>query len=622
MVGASRRRPEAVDYVERTTRPAPRRGGVVVLVGFVTCCAAAALSATTAGLFHAHRRPAARHRGSAAGSMRAAPSTPPNGGNSADAGARGATGRGESRQGSRHARSEARGSEHGDTTPQPPHGHRPPRTLREGDAVQVLRSSGAWTPATLEGITPQGDVVVVWEERAGKREKHVVAENIESDLRFDDGRPARLPASAAVPSRDTGYAGGEPPADGAAPAEESEFASLDERIAATTPLHCGKKREREDAPATCVGPSLSPEWAEVKERTGCNLFNVPFVGDDDARCLAYLSDPSNWAEVKPGAQRYDERTVKFKVTFKDNHVRAIVKVRQRLFPNEAVSEVGSFHADRVMGCNRVPPTAWVQAPLRVLREAVRKEGPSMLMIPIFAKDSQVASFVEWVEKDFVGYSRSKGWVKTGEIEGEPEAESVGVSVQLYIPDVRPMLDSALRIPWVPHNDSWQRHLSPRSPFHPKYTVSYVRQSELALYDFVLGNGDRSPNKNNFVVGACRNPNKCGAGPRHPGPPNFLTLDNGIMFMYPLNGPRTADGPNPLLKNSFCFFERKLLTKLQGFVEAGDTAFADAMEKVLPTGIRKWIGRKNLLKCENRIRKILTQLDRCLQRWPRHRVIFS
>eukprot|EP01062_Namystynia_karyoxenos_P051255 TRINITY_DN4016_c1_g1_i1.p1 TRINITY_DN4016_c1_g1~~TRINITY_DN4016_c1_g1_i1.p1 ORF type:complete len:671 (+),score=191.64 TRINITY_DN4016_c1_g1_i1:113-2125(+) len=501
-----------------------------------------------------------------------------------------------------------------------------PRVFRVGDPVRILRSTGKWTPATIKSFDKQQGYTVIWEDPGkGGRMKRVAPGAVEESLQFEDGGTGvAISDGGEAEEEDLGGAGG-------APMEIEYFESLDARINATVPRDCATRGlGPRGTPLTCWGPPLPKGWGDLKAKTGCDVFTVPFNPSDDARCLEYISDPRNWAKITPGVQKFDERTVKFKITFRDERLRGIVKVRQRLFPNEAVSEVGSFHADRAMGINRVPVTGWVDAPLDDLLVALRRDGPRLTMIDQFARDSKVHNnnYTEWVDKDFIHFSYTRKWVRRGKVPGRPEAESIPVSVQLWIPDVRPLLDSELRIPWVPHNDSWQRHLSPKHPYDPQYTISFVRQAELAMFDFVLGNGDRSPNKNNFVVGACvhhnaRDPDRgCGKGPRHPGPPNFLTLDNGIMFMYPLDGPRTADGPNPLLKHTFCLFERKLLARLEALNAAGESAFADDMQRRLPEPIMRIIGRQNLEKCDRRLRKLLAQRDRCMQQWPRHRVVYS
>eukprot|EP01064_Diplonema_japonicum_P033721 TRINITY_DN672_c1_g8_i1.p1 TRINITY_DN672_c1_g8~~TRINITY_DN672_c1_g8_i1.p1 ORF type:complete len:528 (+),score=98.49 TRINITY_DN672_c1_g8_i1:53-1636(+) len=395
------------------------------------------------------------------------------------------------------------------------------------------------------------------------------------------------------------------------------FETLEERIEKTVQKSCSNFADLPpEAPHACYGAAdIEEGWDDLFEKTGCDIFKVPFDPQSDEKCLELISDPENWKEVKPMKQEYDERTVKFKATFKvDPRLKVIIKVPQKLFPYEAMSEVGSYAADRVMNLNRVPPTAWVMVPVQTLEASAKEYGDSIKLIPRFAEDSKVTTFYEWVMKDFINYNRKKGLVTDDEL--------VGVSVQLFIADVRPLLSSDLAIPWVAHNDSWQVHLSPSQPFKAKYSIGFIRQSELAMYDYVLGNGDRSPNKNNFVVGACRHhhtKSKCGSGPKHPGAPSFVTLDNGLMFMYELIPGRSPDGPNPLLKSSFCLFEKKLLARLKELHEMG---FSVELEKVLPKKLKKFITAKLLHRCDHRLSKLLEQLSSCIDKYGEDAVVVA
>ena len=311
------------------------------------------------------------------------------------------------------------------------------------------------------------------------------------------------------------------------------FGSLEERIAKTVSVKCDKfahlKDKTDQHPRACHGPPIPSTHTDLLEATGCDLFTVPFNPAHDERCLKLLADSEHWDEMRPMTQKYDERTIKFKVTFKaDKRLKAIVKVPQKLFQYEAMSEVGSFFADRVMQTNRVPPTAWAHVPVKRINSMLDRFAGDMKLIDIFAKESHVHTYREWVDKDFLKYNRDQGWMVHDDDEF-PGEEVVGVSVQLFIADVRPLLSSDFLIPWVPHSDSWQTHMSPEDPWEPRDAIGMVRQSELAMYDFVIGNGDRSPNKNNFVVGGCRHHrtvSKCG-DLRHPGAPSFVTLDNGM-----------------------------------------------------------------------------------------------
>ena len=314
------------------------------------------------------------------------------------------------------------------------------------------------------------------------------------------------------------------------------FDSLESHLQTTVIGDCNCHELPKNKICLCPGPSeVEEDYKSLKKKTGCDIFSVPFNPSDDEVCIKTISDQSQWTDLKPMQQEYDERTIKFKAYFPDKRLKAIVKVPQKLFPHEAMSEVGSYHADRVMHLNRVPPTVWTYIPVSRVLYMIDKYGEEMKLIDIFAKDSKVSSYREWIEKDFINYAEKRNLI-TKNHPDFPNEEVVGVSVQLFVAEVRPLLSSSLAIPWVPHNDSWQQHMSPSKPFKEKYSVGYIRQSELAMYDFVLGNGDRSPNKNNFVVGACRHhshPAKCGSGPKHPSYPSFITLDNGLCCYFSL-----------------------------------------------------------------------------------------
>eukprot|EP01062_Namystynia_karyoxenos_P053257 TRINITY_DN4305_c1_g1_i1.p1 TRINITY_DN4305_c1_g1~~TRINITY_DN4305_c1_g1_i1.p1 ORF type:complete len:816 (+),score=264.68 TRINITY_DN4305_c1_g1_i1:109-2448(+) len=383
-----------------------------------------------------------------------------------------------------------------------------------------------------------------------------------------------------------------------------------------------EKRLEKVTPRRRWGPDPAPHFAAAAEATGCDMLTVPFRAESDERCLAYMANQSNWADLRPMTQKFDERTVKFKVRFRHKPLRAIIKVPQRLFPYEPTSEVGSFHADRVMQINRVPPTAWAQVPVETLKKAVHEHAKEVGLVDRFAREAHVKDFEAWVDEEFFSFSRERGLL---------EGDTIGVSVQLFIADVRPLLGSDLSIPWTPHDPGWQRTLDPGDVgFGAKHAAAYIRQAELAMYDFVLGNGDRSPNKNNFVVGACRHRRhleECGndpeENPRHPGPPNFLTLDNGMTFMYRLTPDRSPDGPNPLLSPKFCTFYRPLLQRLHALRSKGSTQpFAEQMAARLPPHVLNTIRKRNLQKCQQRIADLLKQADKCLGDFPEHSVIYS
>jgi hypothetical protein len=219
-------------------------------------------------------------------------------------------------------------------------------------------------------------------------------------------------------------------------------------------------------------------------------------------------------------------------------------------------------------------------------------------------------------------------------------------------DVGHLLDSALQIPYIPHNASWMSMYdldrilvdpstvatlppseleelsgyedyfagdgtdpSPVSTtpppvkhqllryFHKRYLPSVVHLSEIATFDYVIGNGDRSPNKNNFVVGGCKH--RCsnslesyyphrkdkhgkkkkgkGRSLKHTGVPNYVHLDQG-MGWYPTmevrNNPigkayhsyhklqqqQEGDKNKKVEEFHFCLFRAPLLNRIRQLVK--------------------------------------------------------
>eukprot|EP00759_Apiculatamorpha_spiralis_P031357 PhF_6_TR33015/c0_g1_i1/m.48654 len=176
-------------------------------------------------------------------------------------------------------------------------------------------------------------------------------------------------------------------------------------------------------------------------------------------------------------------------------------------------------------------------------------------------------------------------------------------------NVNRLLDTCFRVPYNHKNQTWFRWFSPDtllSKNNSNHTVALMRLSELAVFDYVLGNTDRSPNKNNFVAGGCINDHclRPGLVPRL-GPPSFLTLDNGMTFyghtsVNPLHGRNTT----------FCFFRRPLIQRLTDL----NNTFVHRLKALLPKGAVRIIGSVALRECQRRLAKVLGQVERCREQW--------
>ena len=389
---------------------------------------------------------------------------------------------------------------------------------------------------------------------------------------------------------------------------------------------------------------------QVFKQTGCNSINVPFLNSEDDGCVTYLTTMANWKMLKPLPMEFDQRTIKFEAVFHEQKlhdgqhrggvhlVKSILKVPQRLFPNEAFSEVASYHADRVMQINRIPPTGWVCIPEDMIRRSVEQFAGTTETVDEFLQESGAANYSDWIEKDLFDYARdAKLFSHTSEHDGRRKC--IFASIQLKVADVFHLLDSALKIPYKAHNDSWHRYFDlsgqrdadgrpsfAKEPFAP----SLLHISELCTFDYAIGNGDRSPNKNNFVVGACTRKSECadrGHGKfyvYHPNHPTYVHLDQGMGFygapkrnpikdsMLP-KGKNEADAAPP----TFCFFRAPLLSRFEALVQEEEvkgkkvSLFERMMWEILPKGIRHYVTERKLKQSADNMRAVLGLARRCL-----------
>ncbi|EAN94244.1 hypothetical protein C3747_4g765 [Trypanosoma cruzi] len=374
----------------------------------------------------------------------------------------------------------------------------------------------------------------------------------------------------------------------------------------------------------------------VKDFTGCDMLSVPFNPRQDQRCINFLTNASNWKELVPIAQTKDQRTIKFSIVFNpiwvadggfiEQPLETIIKVPQRPFPLEAVGEVATFHADRLLLTYRVPPTGWACLPISMIEDSVAKYKDVVETNEEFFRMSGVNNYNEWVKKDLFDYVREKRYLERS-VNGD---ECIGVSIQLKIADVGHFLSSVMRIPYEPHNDSWHAFFDLNN-IAGERVIDFIRKrnyagvlhlATLSMFDYFVGNMDRSPNKNNFVVGGTHiGSNENDIFMLHPNHPTFVYLDHGMTFYY--RRPRR----NPLTKSygafkrnkpgTFCLFHGPLLRRIRELVQftggpMNETVFAWRMQRRLPSHVYSTIGPEGLLRSSTRGKEILAMADRCLE----------
>jgi hypothetical protein len=358
------------------------------------------------------------------------------------------------------------------------------------------------------------------------------------------------------------------------------------------------------------GAGIPSKYVSLAEDTGCDIFHVPFNVSLDDRCLAYLANMSNWAEIVPVRQRFEQRTIKFKILFKDDRLRAMMKVPQVLFPLEPYSEIAAFAIDRLLDINRVPPITLVDVPVDTL-VAAALAGANMTMVPEFLQASNVHNYTEWVDKDFVQFVKktSRGGGSFGTKVGD--AWRVNVSLQVFIAEVNPLLQSSLAVPYSKSNPGWHKWFDPNQFPAENYTNFYgslLALSELAMYDFVILNNDRSPNKNNFVVGGCHSKSCQRSGMvNREGPPTYVHLDQG-MAMYGF-----LHYHNPMAKKNvtFCRFYRPLVLRLQRLYSSEEDGVVDRFVAAVPKEARRFLGRNKVVESAKQVGKLLTRVKKCL-----------
>jgi hypothetical protein len=113
-------------------------------------------------------------------------------------------------------------------------------------------------------------------------------------------------------------------------------------------------------------------------QTPCSGSLPPFNPEKDHECLKLLRSTASYVSFRQRAKQEDESYLKFDVRIQPQPkpkgparvplVRAIVKPSMLMFPMEPQGEVAAFVLDRMLGLNRVPPTAWVCVPLKYFQE--------------------------------------------------------------------------------------------------------------------------------------------------------------------------------------------------------------------------------------------------------------
>jgi hypothetical protein len=363
-------------------------------------------------------------------------------------------------------------------------------------------------------------------------------------------------------------------------------------------------------------PIVAKEGSAPKhEKPDCNPSDNRFTADLDLACRAYMADIANWASLKPMSSILNTgRTIKYKVFF-GNGATAVMKVSQKKFALEPSSEVMAYEADRLLSVNRVPIAVWVSFPLKYLQAAAATKG---------------AFYSQWFQKFVVDYDASATLIHD---DASKQEKLIYVSLQLWMNDVHNADETVLK---PPHGQ--RKWYTVDKPF-PNDTSSTARlalveQSNLALFDYVIGNTDRWFGHNTFTYGGCKpidgEPRPSCQPPEDDtqilGDMSFAYIDQGSSFYK--SGPPDQNlyyggsKGTPILTD-LCRFHKETVENYSRIAKpTGDAKdFFATMKARLPKGIFN-LGSHSLLKAaRTRLDQVVKVFDGCLERYPKESVLF-
>ncbi|AAZ10645.1 Protein of unknown function (DUF1193), putative [Trypanosoma equiperdum] len=356
-----------------------------------------------------------------------------------------------------------------------------------------------------------------------------------------------------------------------------------------------------------VNSSKRGEWE------ACDRRNAEFTVERDELCKAYLSNLNNMRYIKAMSSKLlYGRTIKFRITYAHNGIKALVKVSQGRFYFEASSEVAAFSVDRALNLSRVPTTVLVALPVEHMQAAAATS-------PLLSQWASNTIFEDKnIKEDFVSCTNSS--------RHPPFRASLCayVSVQLWMHDVHPALETFLELPYKYDNAFAKKYFIPGSSFWPPKSARLRAIGELNdrfIFDFIIGNSDRGMNDhNNFVYGGCGRETVCDRpmkDKRIKGLAKYAFLDHGSGFYSradPSNNPFSGNVANI----SICRFRRGTYDALKAYDEP-DSLYRTLplvahVRKVLHPFVFNMLGLTIFFTMQSRLEKVLRVVEQCLKKY--------